>query len=243
MNIKTIMMLGYMYGFLWLRRNMLSMIWLFSTPFTILFLFYVVAGEGALITALIGSYIMLFVNAGVGVIGDAVWNKHELKFQDILVASPVTVFDYIAGIALAEIFFTLPGIVVLLIPLILYQGSFYWLFTLVAVPTITWLIVSAISFYFSTYVPNARNGWQVGVLLNLLLTILPPVFYPIEKIPDAIRPIAYLVPTTHSALLLKNSAGIIQLGTIDILFSWSYLLIALVTLTLLTINKAQWREN
>jgi len=243
MNIKTIVILGYMYGFLWLRRNTLSMIWLFSTPFTILFLFYVIAGEGALVTALIGAYIMLFVNAGVGVIGDAVWNKHELKFQDIFVASPVTVFDYIAGIALAEIFFTLPGIVVLLIPLILYQSTVYWLFTLAVVPTITWLIVSAISFYFSTYVPNARNGWQVGVLLNLLLTILPPVFYPIEKIPDIIRPLAYLIPTTHSALLIKSGAGIINLGTTDTLFSWSYLLVTLILSTLLTINKAQWREN
>ncbi|MGQ9781418.1 MAG: ABC transporter permease [Nitrososphaeria archaeon] len=243
MRPKAIVLLGYMFGFLWLRRNLLSMIWLFSTPFTILFLFYVIAGESALPSALTGTYLMLFIGAGVAVIGDEVWNKHELKFQDILVASPVSAFDYMAGIAFAELFFTSPGIILLLTPLLLFKLSAYGIFTLIVVPLITWMLVSAVGFYFSTYVPNSRNGWQISTLLNLVLAILPPIFYPIEAIPSMLRPLAYAIPTTHAALLLKQSIGIITLSMTETLFSWSFLVISFTLSIALAVRNAQWRES
>jgi len=242
-GLKSIVLLGYMFGFLWLRRNLLSMVWLFSTPFTILFLFYVIAGESALPNALAGAYLMLFIGAGVAVIGDEVWNKHEIKLQDILVASPVTAFDYMAGIAFAELFFTSPGIILLLIPLLLFKMTAFGMFTLIVVPLITWMLVSAIGFYFSTYVPNTRNGWQISTLLNLVLAILPPIFYPIEVIPSVLRPLAYIIPTTHAALLLKESLGIVTLTLAETVFSWLFLIIFSTLSTVLAIHKAQWRES
>ena len=236
-------MLGYMFGFLWLRRNLLSMIWLFSTPFTILFLFYVIAGASALPAALVGAYVMLFVGAGISIMGDDVWSKHELKYQDVLVASTVSSFEYMAGLAFAELFFSLPGIIIILIPLLLINPTAYSVLTIFVVPSITWLLTSSMSFYFSTHVPNTRNGWQISTLLNLILTILPPIFYPIEAIPQLLRPLAYIVPTTHSALLLKNSLGIITLSLFDIVFSWAYLLLFSILSTALAMRKAQWRDR
>jgi len=242
MGLMSVLVLGYMYGFLWLRRNLLSMVWLFSTPFTILFLFYTVVGEKALPTAFVGSYLMVFVGAGISVIGDIVWIKREIKLQDIFVASPLSPLEYMAGIALAELFFSSPGIVLLLIPLLLLKPTAYALLTIIAVPSITWIMVSALSFYLSTFVPNARNGWQISSILSLMLTILPPIFYPIEVIPEILRPLAYIIPTTHSALLLKHSVGIMNLSVNEILLSWLYLVLFFIFSILLAVRKARWRE-
>lgn len=242
MGIISVLFLGYMYGFLWLRRNLLSMAWLFSTPFTILFLFYVVAGEEALPSAFIGSYLMLFVGAGVSVIGDVVWFKREVKIQDIFVASPMSAFEYMTGVALAELFFSSPGIILLSIPLLFLNFNLYAILTIVIVPSITWIIVSSISFYLSTFVPNVRNGWQISSILSLILTILPPIFYPIEIIPEILRPLAYIIPTTHSAQLLKHSMNIIKLSENDILLSLLYLLLFSIFSIFLAIKKARWRE-
>ena len=242
MGLTSVLILGYMYGFLWLRRNLLSMVWLFSTPFTILFLFYTIIGEKALPTAFVGSYLMIFVGAGVSVIGDVVWIKREIKLQDIFVASPLSAFEYMAGIALAELFFSSPGIVLLMIPLILLNPQPYSIFTLIIVPIITWIMVSSLSFYLSTFVPNARNGWQISSILSLILTILPPIFYPIETIPEILRPLAYAIPTTHSALLLKESVNIVTLSSNEILLSWLYLIVFFIFSMFLAIKKARWRE-
>lgn len=244
MRIRSSLTLGYMIGILWLRRNFLSMIWLFSTPFTILFLFYVIIGEKALPNAIVGAFIMFFIGAGVQVMGDAVWLKLELKYQDILVASRVSVIDYMVGLALAELFFASPGIICLLVPLLfLIRGGILEVLTIILVPSIMWLFVSCISFYFSTLIPNARNGWQISSLLDLFLTILPPTFYPIEVIPTTIRPLAYLIPTTHAALLLKQSVGLATLSLFDMIFSWVSLMVSLALSLILAMNKSEWRQK
>ncbi len=242
MGIMSVLILGYMYGFLWLRRNLLSMVWLFSTPFTILFLFYTIIGEKALPTAFVGSYLMIFVGAGVSVMGDIVWIKREIKLQDIFVASPLSALEYMAGIALAELFFSSPGIIILLIPLAIMSSSLIAIITIIVVSIVTWIIVSAISFYISTFVPNARNGWQISSILSLILTILPPIFYPIEVVPEILKPLAYLIPTTHSAQILKQCMNLVSLGFNEILMSWTYLILSLLFSIFLTVKMARWRE-
>jgi ABC-type multidrug transport system permease subunit len=41
-----------------------------------------------------------------------------------------------------------------------------------------------------------------------MLSFLPPVYYPLSVIPNWVRPLAYLAPTTYSAELIRIASGI-----------------------------------
>jgi len=88
-----------------------------------------------------------------------------------------------------------------------------------------------------------RNATQLISFVNVVIAIIPPVFYSIEKLPIDLQFIAYLVPTTHASLLLQYSMGFpvpqgwtISLGLfVQTLYFIFFILVAK--------KKALWREN
>jgi len=242
-QFQAAVVIGYMLSITWLRRNLLSLVWLFATPFSLLFITTVTTGGRSFALGVVGSLLLVLSTVGTGLAGDATWYRLETKLQDFFVASPVNQLGYLLGIAFAGLFFASPALVVLL-PLLVYIG-----FPLVSLPVAllslvgVWLFSSAIGYLVSTFTSNLRNGWQSGLLLSVLVGILPPVFYPAEILPHNILLIAYAIPTTHAALLIRDS-----MGTAPTLPYWSpltgWLLIAasLAIALVVTSRVARWRQ-
>ncbi|MEM3386737.1 MAG: ABC transporter permease [Nitrososphaerales archaeon] len=240
-TLRSIFILAYMFSILWIVRNLLSLIYLFFAPFTVLFLLYALAGSEVLPYALVGAYIMTLVQAGAAIIGDAAWHKLELKFQDMMVASPVSETAYLLAEALSELLYSAPALIILLLLILQFKLSVFTLFTLLAVALLVWLSTSSLGFFISTYIPNIRNGWQISLLLGLFLAVLPPVFYPIERVPEYLLWAAYLPPTTHAALLLRDSIGLTS--PLPLSYSWLILIAYTLTFMALATYRAQWREK
>jgi ABC-2 type transport system permease protein len=88
-----------------------------------------------------------------------------------------------------------------------------------------------------------RNVSQIISFVNVVLSILPPVFYSIERLPIQFQFASYLVPTTHASLMIQTTMGLptpkewsIELG---LLVQVAYL----VGFVMLAKVKALWRES
>jgi ABC-2 type transport system permease protein len=87
-----------------------------------------------------------------------------------------------------------------------------------------------------------KNATQIISFVNVFLAVLPPVYYTIEKLPEWLQYVAYIVPTTHASLLIQYSMGLKTPEKWTILIGISVELIYAVGFILLAKTKAIWRE-
>src|ERR671934_3027558 len=125
--IKQAFLIAYLTGFLWLRRNPMSMVFTAISPFSLLFVLFVISNGQYIDFAVAGSLVMALVGYGLALGQDISFYKTEYKVQDVFVASPVSPLTYMMGLALSELLFGLPALAVLA-TLVLYLGSFLSIF-------------------------------------------------------------------------------------------------------------------
>ncbi len=159
-------------------------------------------------------------------------------------ASPVRSYTYLLGMALSELLYASPGIALFVV--VGLAGGWLGplgLFTTLPVLILVWSFGSSLGFFMATYLRDIRETFALSPLLSLTLSVLPPVYYPMEAIPEAYRWLALLAPTTHAARLVQGSLGLTALPLLD----WSLSFLALVAFSLffvaLAAFKAQWRES
>jgi ABC-2 type transport system permease protein len=88
-----------------------------------------------------------------------------------------------------------------------------------------------------------RNATQVISFVNVILTILPPVFYPIAAVPAELLPLAYAMPTTHASLIIQYiMSGDAPEGW-SLGFGFAVQAAYLVGFVVLAKTKAIWRES
>src|SRR6187200_1130897 len=241
--IKQAFLIAYLTGFLWLRRNPMSMVFTAISPFSLLFVLFVVSNGHYVQFAIAGSLVMALVGYGLALGQDISFYKTEYKIQDIFVASPVSPLTYMAGLALSELLFGLPALIVLTLLAIYFGSSIINAPILLTNIVLTWGSMSSLGFFLSSHMLHMRNATQLISFVNVVIAIIPPVFYSIEKLPIDLQFIAYLVPTTHASLLLQYSMGFpvpqgwtISLGLfVQTLYFIFFILVAK--------KKALWREN
>ena len=90
-----------MTGILWLQRNPLSLVFSAISPFSLLFVLFVISNGQYVQFALVGSLVMALVGYGLSLGQDISFYKTEYKIQDMFVASPVSSLTYMLGLALS----------------------------------------------------------------------------------------------------------------------------------------------
>jgi ABC-2 type transport system permease protein len=232
-----------MTGILWLRRNPISLVFTAISPFSLLFVLFVISQGHYVHFAVAGSLVMALVGYGLSLGQDISFYKTEYKIQDIFVASEVSPLTYMMGLALSELLFGLPALVVLGFLVFLFGGSLQAIPLLVATVLLIWASMSALGFFLSSHMLHMRNATQVISFVNVVVAVLPPVYYSVMTLPESLRIVAYAIPTTHASLLLQAIMG--EKVPID----WSPLLgltvqlLYLAAFVSLAKVKAIWREN
>src|SRR5919205_2042611 len=122
--IRQVFLIAYMTGFLWLRRNPMSMFFTAISPFSLLFVLFVVSNGQYIQFAVAGSLVMALVGYGLALGQDISFYKTEYKVQDVFVASPVSSLTYMTGLALSELLFGLPALIVLTVLAAHFETSF-----------------------------------------------------------------------------------------------------------------------
>ncbi|MGI0151070.1 MAG: ABC transporter permease, partial [Thermoplasmata archaeon] len=172
--------------------------------------------------------------------------QQDLKFHDLIVASPVEAPVYVAGMALSELVYALPGLVVF---------TLLWI-DRVGLPTpsdgltvlgdlvLVWAFASALGFTLATYFEDIRETFVFSPLISLGLSTLPPVYYSAAILPEWAQPLVYLSPTTYAADLLHRAFHLTSLGPylLPAYLDWIALLAFTAALFLIAAVKARWRE-
>lgn len=241
--VKQAFLIAYMTGILWLRRNPMSLVFTAISPFSLLFVLFVVSEGQYIELAVAGSLVMALVGYGLALGQDISFYKTEYKIQDVFVASPVSPLTYMMGLALSELLFGLPALVVLAI-LVMYVGAPISSIPLLAATILlVWGSMSAMGFFLSSHMLHMRNATQVISFVNVVLAVLPPVFYSVSIVPETLKPLAYALPTTHASLMLQYIMGLKVPAEWSVGFGFAVQLAYLIGFVALAKMKALWRES
>ncbi|MGI0090310.1 MAG: ABC transporter permease [Nitrososphaerales archaeon] len=241
-KIRAVTALSYYTGILVVIRSPGFIVYSSTTPFTVLFFLFVIGGGKYLPYGVIGATISILVQAGLFLGADATFNRVQYKFQDFCVASPLSAVQYMIGLSMGEVTFSAPSLAIL-VGLLGYLHLISWSFPLaLLVMMLAWILASSLGFFLSTFILQSRSAFSITSLVATLLTVIPPVFYPIEVIPQNLRFLAYLVPTTHLSILMQSIFGIQNFSLGQIGLSWAVLMGYTLFFLGLAGYKARWRQ-
>src|SRR5208337_5462661 len=191
-----------------------------------------------------GGFIMSMFSAGVSLQGDLSHLKNDFKLQDMVVSSPTSWQTYMFGMAISEIVYSVPALLVLCV-LAYYFTNLSPIGTLafIGVLLLMFLTSVAIGFTLSTFSSDIVQSFAFSRLISTLFSTIPPVYYPITYIPFPYRYLAYLSPTTYAAELAHNAAGYLTLPVSTLFLDWTILIIITVALFIVAGTKSRWRET
>ena len=101
----------------------------------------------------------------------------------------------------------------------------------------------ALGFFLSTYSTDVVQNYAFMGILSIILTTIPPVYYPITYIPLPYRYIAYLSPTTYAAQIVQSSIGYLHLSMLNLFVDWAVIIAVALALLILSIKRSKWRED
>ncbi|WP_369611050.1 ABC transporter permease [Sulfurisphaera javensis] len=227
------------YGISSIRRGFIYVLTYMAIPLAELFLIYMISHGTFLGFGIVGGLITVIASNGLSSTADFAYLRLEIKLQDLLVASEVSPNDYILGLMLSNLVYSLPGVIVYVILSLLFK-----VFNpLVLVVMILLLFnTSAIGFFISTLIPHMRYSWGIGGLLSTFLSIIPPIFYPYYLLPKIAFYILYLLPTTLSAIIAQESVGLVSINNDLLVFSWILLILETVAFYYVSLRFSRWRS-
>ncbi len=200
--------------------------------------------RGALLgEAIMGGFIMSMFSSGMALQGDLSHLKNDFKLQDMIVSSPTSPQIYTLGMALSEVVYSLPALLILSILAAIYvRPGIVEVVELVAVLLLMFMMSTALGFFLSTVSSDIVQSFAFTRLLSTLFSTVPPVYYPITYIPMPYQYIAYISPTTYAAEIAQNAIGSLSLTPIAFLLDWIVLIAATGIVLLIAAKKARWRE-
>lgn len=213
-------------------------------PFSLLIVITFVSHGTLLPVAIAGALIMTMITAGTSMQQDLSHLKNDFKLQDMIVSSPTSPAIYLIGMALSEIVYSVPALIVLVILTALYVHiTAIGALTMVAVIMIMFTFASALGFFLSTLSSDVVQSWAFGGIVSTILSALPPVYYPITYIPMPWQYLAYLSPATYAAEIMQNTVGLTSFSGTNILADWAVIIVITLAMTYVAVRKAKWRED
>ncbi|MCI4349189.1 MAG: ABC transporter permease [Thermoplasmata archaeon] len=243
-RIQTLLTLAYMNGIVPMRTQPLYLLGVLASPLSFLFFVTIASGGKLFLTSVAGGMVLTMVSIGTSLQTDMSHYRQDLKLQDLLVASPVEAPVYVAGMALSELVYSLPGIVVFAVLWLHYAPvTPFSVGSAIAILLLVWAFASGLGFTMATYFADVRETFIFSTLVSLGLSVVPPVYYPVSFLPANLQPFAYLSPTTYAADLMRNAFGLESLSIRAIATDWGVLISFTIVLIGIAALKAQWRET
>lgn len=213
------------------------------SPLSLLMVITFVSNGALFGTAIEGGLIMIFFSSGIALQSDLSHLKNDFKLQDMIVSSPTSSRLYMAGMALAEIVYSLPGLIILIVLAGIYlHPSLIQALILFVVLMLMFAISVAIGFMLSTFSSDVVQSYAFSRLLSLLFATLPPVYYPITYVPAPFNYLAYLSPTTYAAEIMHSATGFLDLSFNWLIVDWIVLVVVCAIILFIGLKKNRWKD-
>jgi len=242
-RLRSVLTLVQLNGLIPIRTTPLYILNTLASPLSFLFFIFIVSRGAYLDYGITGGMVLTTMTVGTSLQSDLTHYRHDLKFQDIVVASPVEAPTYVLGMALSELVYSLPSLAVFVILFVIFgHPTIVSLAVLAGVCILVWAFASALAFTLATYFQDVRETFLFSPMISLVLTVLPPVYYPITALPSWAQIAARLSPTTYAAGLVQGASGLAPLTFTGAVLDWSVLLSFSAALFVLAALKARWKE-
>ncbi|HLM70123.1 MAG TPA: ABC transporter permease [Thermoplasmata archaeon] len=242
-RLRSILTLVQLNGLIPIRTTPLYIVNLLASPLSFLFFIYIVSHGTYVSYGITGGMVLTMLTVGTSLQSDLTHYRHDLKFQDIVVASPVEAPIYVAGMALSELVYSLPALAVFIALFVAWGFATVTSLVVVAgVMVLVWAFASALAFTLATYFKDVRETFIFSPMLSLLFTVLPPVYYPISALPGWAQVAARVSPTTYAASLVQGAVGQQPLSFADAALDWAVLLAFTAGLFVIAAVKARWKD-
>src|SRR2546429_5966654 len=174
-----------------------------------LIVFVAILAANLLPVTLIGALVYSMFLIGQRVLNEAAYIRIDHKLNELYHASPLSPEGYFVGIAGGMLVAYLPpSLVVLGILELIHPLGLVAALTLAVCLLAVWAVSSTIGYVVSTLFKDMKTIWPYSALLTNLFGILPPVFYPLSKVPIEWRFLVLIVPTSAAAILVEAAAGL-----------------------------------
>lgn len=240
MNPKFSLYFAWYYGFRVIGRGTSYVIASIVTPLTLLFLVFVLSNGRLVQFAVVGGFVTMIAANGLTSASDAAFLRLQARIQDLFIATSIGSVDYMIGLTMSFLLFTTPGI-------ILYAALAvaYHLFTvlrileLIGVLFLLSLSTSAISFIIAGSIKHIRNVWGITGILSIIMTVIPPTFYPYTYLPKFVIYFLAISPATPASIILQGAYGLSPV----LLLMVPVLLVETVIYLSLARYFTRWREK
>jgi ABC-2 type transport system permease protein len=242
-RLRSLVTLVQLNGLIPIRTQPLYLVNLIASPLSFLFFIWIVSKGALLAYGITGGMVLTMLSVGTGLQSDLTHYRQDLKFQDVVVASPVEAPVYVAGMAFSELVYSLPGLAVF-VALFVLDGfaTPTSVLVLAGAMLLVWSFATALAFTLATYFQDVRETWMFSPIISLVLTVLPPVYYPISALPAWARIVAHFSPTTYAAGLVQGSVGLAPLSFSGAVLDWGVLIGFTAVLFAVAALKARWRD-
>ena len=240
LNIRFILLLAWYYGFRTIKRGISYVIYSLTSPLTLLFILLMV-NPTFIRLAVAGGFLALVASVALSSAGDAAFLRLELKIQDLYVASTVTQYDYVAGLSLSYLIFSIPGIILYsIIGSLLSIFTLFRAFILILVMMMLIIATSSISYLISGLIKHVRNVWGIAGILSIIMTVLPPTFYPYNLLPNYALYVLMISPVTSASIIVQNAFGFV---TPFYLPAIPVLIVETLVYAVMALTLTKWRER
>ncbi len=200
------------------------------TPGALLVFVAILAPELLPVTV-IGALVYSMFLIGQRVLNEAAYIRIDHKLNELYHASPLSPEGYFVGIAGGMLVAYLPPSLVLVVILeILHPLGLIAGLALVAALLGVWAVSATIGYVVSTLFKDMKTIWPYSALLTNLFGIVPPVFYPLSRVPLEWRTIVLIIPTSAAAILVDAAAGLESISTNEAILAAGALLVEAATL-------------
>jgi ABC-2 type transport system permease protein len=214
------------------------------SPLSFLTLIFFISGGTLLAVGIVGGLIMTMFTAGTSLQADLSHLKNDFKLQDMVVSSPTSASVYVTGMAISELVYASPALIILgiLFAVHIPIGAVQ-VMGIVVVMLLMFLMSISLGFAFATLSTDIVQSFAFTRLLSLLFTTLAPVYYPITFIPLPWRYLAYLSPTTYAAQIGQDLIGFRNVSPTLLVIDWVVLICLTSFFLWIGMKKARWREK
>lgn len=203
-NWRFVLAFIWFYGYSSIKRGFYYVLSYLALPLSLMFFIYIVSRGHLIQYAILGGIISIITGNALTAIGDTSFFKLELKLQELLIAADVTPIEYLLGIGLGNLLYSLPGLLLYIIFGFVYNVfNLIFLGLIILISIIVMIASTSLAYMTGSRVSHMRNSWGVGSFLSVILTMLPPLYYPYTFLPKyAIIPLM-ISPATPASILLQ----------------------------------------
>ncbi|MEM0044010.1 MAG: ABC transporter permease [Sulfolobales archaeon] len=240
-RFRSIITLAIFNGYIPMRNNISWVVAFALSPISYIFLLVMIGRYEMISYGFVGGLVMAMSASSYGLIGDIIWYRINLKLQDLFLATPAPSWAYILGLSLSAYVWASPSLAgfILIGYVIGVLRDITILGIIIALTTVLWINTASTAFLLSTFIRSEKYVWPLSSILGLVLSVFPPVYYPLTILPKEIWFVALTPPTASTAFLIEVYTGMISVDLIYVVYAVLNLMLQTIVFALLFIRRSK----